>query len=236
MFDLANDVTPIETQEFDNRKIELFYMNDFDVILNEYINKGQFAAWSSVDGTNYRVFVEKGYYEEVGELYSQKINKIWVDFWDVTDKISNGYSKKILLPVGIVIIAAIIGCSFISVYGNYISIGILILAMILMLFGNGYVKKKIMQANLDARNLIIDDMGQENFDKLLEKQKAYMDSYYDALDKKFDEEHPALDEEINDEDNPNLIDTNEDEEKSEEDSSEESKELDDNNIDKKEED
>ena len=66
-------------------------MNDYDAILADQINKGKFTVWSSNDGFNYRLFLEKGCYETVKELYTAQINKIWVDFWDKTEKISNKF-------------------------------------------------------------------------------------------------------------------------------------------------
>lgn len=222
MYYAPEETTPVETQEFDNRKIELYYMNDYDAVLNEYIAKGQFAAWSSVDGVNYRLFIEKGYYEKVGELYSQKINKIWVDFWDITDKISKNYSRKVLLPIGGVAILACIGSFFLNNVGdgrvgNYIAIGVLLAALIAMVFTNGRIKKKIMKANVDSRELIVKELGQEKFDALLDEQKAYMDAYYDALNAQYDEENgETLDEEAGEQDSLALDDTNVVEEKSNE--------------------
>ena len=89
LYAIADTVTPVEVEEFDGRKIEVYTMDQFNGIREDFCNsKGEFAVWSSQDGVNYRVFIEDGYYKEVNELYQQPVNKIWVDFWDATDSIS----------------------------------------------------------------------------------------------------------------------------------------------------
>ncbi len=227
LFAVANEVVPMETQEFDGRKIELYYMDDFDGVKEEFINKGQFAAWSSVDGTNYRLFIEKGYYDAVGELYTQPVNKIWVEFWDKTDVISRKFSRFFMIPLMIVAIAVCIASwalkSVIGVAADYIAIGVLIVAFIVMLFVNSKTKKAIMKENINSRDLIIKHIGEARFDKLLEIQKEYMDEYYQKL---YPEE-----EDVEEENEDNIEETKEEvaleenkEEVSKEDASDEIKE------------
>lgn len=181
LFAVASEVAPIETQEFDERKIELYYMDDFDGVKEEFINKGQFAAWASEDGVNYRLFIEKGYYEAVGELYTQPINKIWVEFWDRTDEVSKKFSRYVMIPLMVVAIALCIASMWMGTIGNYIAIGVLVVAFIVMLFCNSKTKKAIMNENVKSRDLIIKHLGQDRFDKLLDTQKEYMDEYYQKL-------------------------------------------------------
>lgn len=197
LFAVANEVEPFETQEFDQRKIELFYMDDFDGVKEEFIAKGQFATWASEDGVNYRVFIEKGYYGVLGELYSQPINKIWVDFWDKADLIQKKFSRFFMIPLVIVAIIICLTSSFIPQAGQYISIGTLLFSIVAMFVGNGRVKKAIMQENINSREMICKHLGQNRFDKLLESQKEYMDEYYNNLYE--NEESDDLDDESNEE-------------------------------------
>lgn len=188
LYAVAEGVTPIEVQSFDDRKVELYYMDDFDGVKEDFINKGQFAAWSSEDGVNYRVFIEKGYYEAVGELYSEPINKIWVEFWDKTEQISNKLSKKVMIPIMVISVIVCIGSMWLGNVGQYIAIGILVVAFIVMLVVNSKTKKAIVAENIKSRDLIVKHLGQNRFDALLDAQKNYMDEYYQNLYPEDDEE------------------------------------------------
>ncbi len=181
LYSVAEGIQPIETQEFDNRKIELYYMGDFNGVEEEFINKGQFAVWSSVDGVNYRLFLEKGYYETVGELYTLQVNKIWVEFWDKTEVISKKFSRYVIIPLMVLALIACIGSTFLGSIGNFVAIGILVVAFIAMMVCNSKTKKKIMAENINSRDQIIKLLGENRFDKLLDAQKEYMDDYYQKL-------------------------------------------------------
>ena len=56
-YNIVSESTPIDVQEFDSRIIEVYYLNEFEALMQEFINKGKFAVWSSEDGVNYRLFV-----------------------------------------------------------------------------------------------------------------------------------------------------------------------------------
>ena len=76
----------------------------------------------------------------------------------------------------------------------YLLIGVVAVAFFGMLFTNRLTKKKIYEENASSVELIKKSLGgTKEFDALLEKQKNYMDSYYDALYP--DEEEEVLEEE-----------------------------------------
>lgn len=196
LYEVAEGKTPVDVQEFDGRKIEVFLMDDLDGVKDEYVlGKGQFATWTSIDGQNYRLYIENGYYEEVKPLYGQPVNKVWVEFWDVTDNISKKFSRFIIYPLMIV---AVVLCVLSLVlqqqlkdWGSWTIIGVLIALFIVMIVSNSITKKKITAENVKSRQLIVEIFGQKEFDSLIDKQKAYMDNYFKNL---YPEEE-ALDEE-----------------------------------------
>ena len=203
LYDVANDVTPFETQLIDtdkeeglNRKVELYLMDQFEGIKEEFVmKKGQFAVWSSADNINYRLFLENGYYDRVSPLYSKEVNKIWLDFYDKTDAISRKFSNYFVYPVMGVAIAACIASIFLSKYiqpyGSWIIIGVLALLFIAMIFVNMKIKKVVLNENTKARQLIVDHFGGNKFDELIELQKSYMDEYYENLYPKDEEENAS---------------------------------------------
>lgn len=196
LFSIAAEVTPVDVQEFDGRKVEIYEMDEFPKVKEEFINKGKFAVWSSEDGVNYRVFIEKGYYQELKLLYRQDINKIWVDFWDTCEGISKRASRRIILPTTIVALIALIGSSFIPGDNNaslWVMIAVVAVAFFVMIFCNKLSRKKIYDANVNSVEQIKKSLGAKTFDELLEKQKEYMDKYYDAL---YPEEEELEDEEV----------------------------------------
>ncbi len=189
LYAVADSVTPVETEEFDGRKIEIYTMDQFTGIREEFVNgKGEFAVWSSQDGTNYRVFIEDGYYKEVKELYEQPVNKIWVDFWDTTDNVSKKFQRFFIYPLmGLAIVLAILAIVFGSMAGSsaivfqWVVIALLVALFIAMIVVNYRTKKVIMDENVKSRQLIIDLFGEKKFDELTDRQKAYMDQYMDNL-------------------------------------------------------
>ena len=182
LYNLVNGQSPLDVQQIDNRNVEIYSMVDFPQVKEEFIRQGRFAVWSSVDGNNYRIFIEPGYYNEFKELYSLPVNKIWVDFWDACEKLSHTATFKIIIPVTGVALAACVGLSFWkSEISSYISIALVILAFLVMMISNSRAKSKIQQENVKSVELIKKEVGEKRFEQLIEARKDYTDKYFAAI-------------------------------------------------------
>lgn len=183
---------PIEVQNLEGHDVEIYILDDYPEVLNEFINKGKFAIWSSVDGKNYKLAIEKGYYEELKELYSKDVNDAWLKFWDECEVISSSFSKKIILPataaVIVVFLVLMILSSKLGNIGTYVTLALAIIYVFVILVLRKLTTNKINESNRKALDIIKAHMGEDHFNELLERQRNYIDEYYDLLAKKADEE------------------------------------------------
>ncbi len=179
IYDYAIEENMLEVQEVEGHKIEIYRLNDYPDLLEEFTNKGKFAVWSCVDGKNYRLFIEEGYHMEVKELYSEKINDIWLKFWDKCEKIANKF-RNIVMPLTIVLMAVVL-LSFLLKNNTVRTVLVIVLAvafLIGILIYRKVTNKLFGDANRESVNEIKKVLGEKKFERLLEKQRGYMDNYF----------------------------------------------------------
>lgn len=201
VFEVLNG-EPVEVQNLDGHEVKIYILDDYPDVLNEFVNKGKFAVWSCVDGTNYKLAIEKGYYDELRELYSDKVNDTWLKFWDECEKISSTFSKKIVLPATAVIIVIFVVLMALSnkmpgKLGTYLTLGLAIFYMLVILILRKLTTNKINIANQNALAVIKKNLGEAHFNDLLERQRNYIDAYYDTLSAKEEAEASANEENVN---------------------------------------
>lgn len=201
VFEVLNG-EPVEVQNLDGHEVKIYILDDYPDVLNEFVNKGKFAVWSCVDGTNYKLAIEKGYYDELRELYSDKVNDTWLKFWDECEKISSTFSKKIVLPATAVIIVIFVVLMALSnkmpgKLGTYLTLGLAIFYVLVILILRKLTTNKINIANQNALAVIKKNLGEAHFNNLLERQRNYIDAYYDTLSAKEEAEASANEENVN---------------------------------------
>ena len=71
-----------------------------------------------------------------------------------------------------------------------------VLAFVGMMTIQKFTKKKIYEENVKSVDLIKKHLGAKNFEKLLDRQKSYMDEYFDALYPEDEENEEVLEENV----------------------------------------
>lgn len=197
LFVLANGKEPFEKQELTNRVVELYYMDDFQEIYDQYCPKGKFVVFASEDGVNYRLFIEKGFYEVMKDLYCARVNDIWLGFWDKCDAATKKSNFKILMPIAVVaLVAILLVTTLIKNQGAAMgtNLGLLAVFLIAIFFVNKKTKKEINELNESSLQEIQKYLGKDHFEELLEAQKKYTEDFFDRKAKEAEElyasEHP----------------------------------------------
>ena len=221
LYQIAEGQTPYEVQNLNGHNVEVYLMDDFEGVKEEYVVKsGKFAVWTSLDGVNYRLFLENGYYDVVKDLYTPEVNQIWMDFWDKADNVSKRFSKMFVYPMMTVAVVLCIVSIFLGEKmgnaGTWVILGVLIAMFIGMIFVNTKTKKTIVAENAKSRDLVVELLGAEKFDALLDEQKKYMDSFFENLYPEDEEDSlDELDDEVDSEATP-IVEIDETEATSEE--------------------
>lgn len=191
IYDYAIEEKLVERQELDGHVVEIYSLNDYPDLLEEFTNKGKFAVWSCRDGKDYRLFLEEGYYKEVKELYSTKINDIWLRFWDRCEKIANKF-RNLVLPLTIVLMVVIAVLTFLVKDSTAKTIAVLAIAIAFfvgVIIYRKYSNKLFADANRESVDEIKVELGEKRFEKLLERQRGYIDSYFKYEDPVEDDEN-----------------------------------------------
>ncbi len=181
--------TPIETQNVDGHSVEIYYMNEYKDVLEEFTKQGKFAVWSSKDGSNYRLAVEENYYKKLNELYTVDVNREWLGFWDNCEKMQKSFSRKIVIPVTcVVIVLFLFIANWNKMFKNaqmsdtvslIFTFAIPVIYLIGMLFVRKTIINNITKEQQKALDKIKKYFGEEKYESLLKQQRTYIDEYFD---------------------------------------------------------
>ncbi len=192
IFDYAIEEDLIERQEIDeNRSVEIYSLNKYPDLYDEFTKQGKFAVWSSADSKNYRLYIEDGYLKKLEPLYKKNINTIWLDFWDACDKSVSKF-RNILMPIMLVLILVFfLGGSLLiksQVAQVVVALSVGLLFILIIFFIRRRVNKKVSEANQESVVKIKNILGEKRFEKLLNDQRSYIDEFF-----KYDEEQNSED-------------------------------------------
>jgi len=182
--------TPFDVQELKNGgKIELHSLNDNESLYNQYAPQAKFAVWSSVDGVNYRLLLEDGYYAVMKEIYSRRVNQRWLDFWDEYDAGRKRTFKFYNVPA---LALALLAALFLIIFSKklaaagqsgsiiqWVVLGVAVVGFLGVTFvSNRRLDRLINESNNRALEDIKNIVGHDHFDELMEAQQAYYDEFF----------------------------------------------------------
>ncbi len=170
---------PKETQQAEGKTVEIHSMNNTRY-LSRFAGKGQFAVWTS-DSKSYKLLVEDGYYKVMKDLYSKRVNQVWIRFYEQADKVRYGLLYKMVFPmIALSMVLAVLFSTVeaLSDYQNYALIGILAVVLITNMLQTSIMRKKVEGARSEAVKDIKHIVGEARFNELLEQQGKYYEDYF----------------------------------------------------------
>ena len=178
---------PAEVLEVEGKVVEIHYMNDTNY-LAQYAGQGHYFAWSS-DGKSYKLLVEKGYYEELNELFLPKVQSLQIKLYEDLSKARRRIYLSLILPVFLIIVGLLVVSMLMKELADYtiqIAIGGLVVFLIANIFQSSYLRRKVDK----LRNQYFDDLeeffGDTKLDELVVRQREYHARYFN-----FDDEEPV---------------------------------------------
>lgn len=184
---------PFMVQEIRGKQVSFHYLNETS-FYNQSIMQGRFATWTS-DGKDFKILVEKGYYEESKEFYSEEINGVWIDFFAKAGNENKRLLKVLFLPVVLAFIVALLVFMFVPPLKPFLT-HVAIIGMVGLLFLNFFqsstLKKKYEVFTNETHAAIHDILGDDGVEELIKKQEAYREKFYDDLQKEYETEEEKL--------------------------------------------
>lgn len=176
---------PFHVQKINGRTVEFFYMNDTPY-LSQNVQKGRFHTWTS-NGTDFRLIIEKGFYERFSFFYSEDINELWVNYLvSFGTKVSK--LRRINFIAGLLLAAVIITVGYLL---NQQIAG-LIVAFLSIIVLNMFVSSKMNKAfdkdNFEVQTKVREAMTEEKLEKFLVDQEAYYQEYMKNLAAEYGDE------------------------------------------------
>lgn len=181
-------------EDYRGSKLEFYYLDD-QKDYGKYVSRGRFYVWTS-DGTSYRLFVEKGYYNAVPDLFQNEVNDIWLDFtnsiYGAQKKMTNLYMWISLGIMALTLIGMYLAMTFFPEVGQTIFLVVMVILFIGLFVGSNFQQKKLRalleKENQEASAKIRGVLGEARFQGILDNQEKYYQEFF-----KFDEEPVAED-------------------------------------------
>lgn len=196
---------PFRVEDYKGAKLEMYYLDDRSDY-GKFAQRGRFSVWTS-NGVDYRLFVDKGYYNAVGDLYRNDVNTIWLDF---TNSIYGAHQKLskffMLIQLGLFALMfaiLMIVPQLIPSASDVVFLVVMVVMFIGIMTSSQIQQKKlkgiVSKENENASNLIKKALGEANYKEILANQEKYYESYF----------RPSVEEEVEEENETKEIETEE---------------------------
>lgn len=176
---------PFESQTIDDRKIEFYSMNDTPYMA-QFVQKGRFYVWTS-NGQDYKLLIERGFYDKVSYFFTEEINKIWIDFLENVGETNKKMTRIYTYGSALFSLIAIIVLTLL----NQSMIGVIV-ALFVTFAANTVqttkLNKVIKEKNYHAQVAIKDLLTEDGFNQLLDDQDEYAKEFFKFDDEFEDEE------------------------------------------------
>lgn len=181
---------PFLTQEINGNEVGFYYMNETP-FLQQFVMRGRFYVWTS-NGKEYKLLIERGYYEKVSYFFETEINSVWINFLEEVTTVNSRMSRNyLMISMGISLAIIILFSILLPEQLTWGIIGALIITLVGNMVHSNRVNKIVRQMNLDAQEKIRDILTDEKFNQFLTDQEEYMQEYF-----AFDEDEEDFDEEL----------------------------------------
>lgn len=173
---------PFEVQSIDGVKVAFYDMNETNY-LAQYASRGKFAIWTSNGGDDYKVLIEKSYYEALKPFYEYDVNKIWLGFLNQASEITKKVNMYFIIPTMVLyLVLATVSAIFFQDLMIQVLIGLLVVVFVSNIFQTRITSKRVRESNIKAQEDIRNTLGTDTFDELVKAQEEHYKNYF-----KFDE-------------------------------------------------
>jgi hypothetical protein len=190
---------PVETQEVNGTTVDIHHMNETNY-LARYAGQGQFAVWTS-DGHDYKLMIERDYFETLRPLYSPKVNGIWIRFYERAGKVRSDIFFKLIGPVLLLALAAIIVFATVPALKAYQTIVLIVtlgLVLVVNIAQSTLMKRGIEKARVEAVTEIKDEVGLDKFNELIDIQTKFYEEYFKFKEEPVQTEVEQIDTKVED--------------------------------------
>lgn len=176
--------SPFRVEKYKEAVLEMYYLDDRPDY-SKFAARGRFSVWTS-DGVNYRLFVDKGYYNAVPDLYVNEVNDIWLDFtngiYAAQKKMSRKYMMVSLIVLLVVLAASTIIQQLLPTQANNIFLASMVVLFIGLFYSSNQQQKKLRtlvgEENKNATESIKSVLGEARFQAILDAQEKYYEAYF----------------------------------------------------------